>query len=174
MAITKKLAELLAERGLIQRRLASNDYWMAKFGSIPTWLDVSVDPAELLAESEVLNTRLAVVIKAINAANSTCTIVDGTSLCNAMIDRDIVARRIAVIRKVLADMPDFNAADKTTGPVLVPVVDIAALHAEADALSKQHRLLNVRIQQANWANAVEIPEADARAVEALAGRDGPI
>lgn len=156
MATKKKLAELLAERAEIQSLLSRLNARLATASRVAEGGKTAEDPANLFAEIESLHDRLALVIKTVNAVNIRCQTEDGVKIADAIVDRDILSRRIATINGAINASEREERGYGSSSVRYVPTIDIAALHEKADELSRQHRALDVRIQHANWNNEVQI------------------
>ena len=147
-----KLAEALVERKALNTKIDELATRMranvlAQEGDAPN------EPVEALrADHERAVAQLAVLIKAINRTNVATRLEDGQTIAEAITDRDMLGLRHRALDA---------AADATTGRMptryaraelrTLVTVDVPALRRDVDALARQLRELDVRIQAANWA-----------------------
>jgi hypothetical protein len=147
-----KLAEALAERAALTSRMSQLAGRAAQSARVQEGEEPVESPAALLAEHAALAERLADLVLRINRTNLDVTLADGRSLTAALARRDVLRLLIAA-RGAVADAASARADRFTRSEVrYVAAVDVAAVRGEVDALSKEWRELDVRIQEANWAN----------------------
>ncbi|MHB8646817.1 MAG: DIP1984 family protein [Thermomicrobiales bacterium] len=145
-----KLSEALIQRADSQKRIQElrgrlNASVIVQEGEQPPEA-----PDALLAELDRLFNQLTTLIGQINRTNLTATLESGSTLTDALAQRDVLRLRIGVLQ---------GAAQAASGPVnrysrteirQVPTVDIAALRQQTDRLSQDCRELDTAIQAANW------------------------
>lgn len=147
-----KLAEALVERKALNTRIEELAARM-RANVLVQEGDAPSEPVEALrAEHEQAIAQLAVLIKAINRTNVATRLEDGRTIAEAITDRDMLGLRHRALDA---------AADATTGRMpnryaraelrTLVTVDVPALRRDVDALARQLRELDVRIQAANWA-----------------------
>mgnify|MGYP000262752395 CR=1 FL=1 len=144
-----KLAEALVLRKdmqtLISRlrdRLFSNV--LVQDGDTP-----SEDPQELIARLEDTFQKLTELIARINKTNAQ-TLLESAPLSDAITKRDLMMRRISIMREVLkkaADRPDRYSRKEI---LLLTPLDVQEEEKKLDRLSYEVRLLDARIQAKNW------------------------
>lgn len=144
-----KLAEALVLRKdmqtLISRlrdRLFSNV--LVQDGDTP-----SEDPQELIARLEDTFQKLTELIARINKTNAQ-TLLESAPLSDAITKRDLMMRRIGIMREVLkkaADRPDRYSRKEI---LLLTPLDVQEEEKKLDRLSYEVRLLDARIQAKNW------------------------
>lgn len=144
-----KLAEALVLRKdmqtLISRlrdRLFSNV--LVQDGDTP-----SEDPQELIARLEETFQKLTELIARINKTNAQM-LLDGAPLSDAITKRDLMMRRIGIMREVLkkaADRPDRYSRKEI---LLLTPLNVQEEEKKLDRLSYETRLLDARIQAKNW------------------------
>ena len=111
------------------------------------------DAQGLLAEAERVLAELEDLISRINRTNA-ATMLDGQTLTDAIARRDVLRLRHALYTSVA------DAASGRSGPMMgrqmrselrfVPAVTVSDLRTAADEAAREHRELDIRIQQANW------------------------
>lgn len=144
-----KLAEALVLRKdmqtLISRlrdRLFSNV--LVQDGDTP-----SEDPQELIARLEDTFQKLTELIARINKTNAQ-TLLESAPLSDAITKRDLMMRRISIMREVLkkaADRPDRYSRKEI---LLLTPLNVQEEEKKLDRLSYEVRLLDARIQAKNW------------------------
>ncbi|MBN1318417.1 MAG: DIP1984 family protein [Anaerolineales bacterium] len=145
-----KLAEALAERKAIKTKmedLKKRIYQNAKVqeGDVPIEA-----PLDLLEELERETAKFEEIIGRINRTNNETVLPDGSTLMEAIVKKDMLH---------YLHMVYLNMADKAT-PVhdrfnrreikFIPTVDIGEIRRKADEIAREYRLLDMKIQKANW------------------------
>ncbi|MEV4915343.1 DIP1984 family protein [Streptomyces tirandamycinicus] len=151
---TAKLAEALAERAEATRRveqLRARIVGSARYqeGETPT-----EDAAGLLAEVDEVLSSLETLIRRINRTNATVEMGPDGALTDALARRDVLRLRHSVVTA---------AADAAAGTgergygrqlrselMMLSALSVAELRGQADALAREIRAVDVRIQRANW------------------------
>jgi hypothetical protein len=147
-----KLAEALAERSDAARRveqLRSRVVGSARYqeGEAPP-----EDAAALLAETGAVLDRLESLIRRINRTNATVVVgADGT-VTDALARRDVLRLRHAVVTSAAeaAAGRDQRARQLRSELAMLSALPVADLRAQADALAREIRELDLRIQRTNW------------------------
>ncbi|HEY9408021.1 MAG TPA: DIP1984 family protein [Jiangellaceae bacterium] len=145
-----KLAEALARRseltdrfGELQRRAAESARYQE--GDAP-----AEDASELMAESDRVADELERLIRRINATNLATELAPGTSVTDALAQRDVLRLR----RRFRADLADaaVTSTERWTRSEIkmVPAVDVRELRRQADAVAAELRALDTRLQEVNW------------------------
>ena len=144
-----KLAEALQERAdlmtnieQIKRRLINNV--LVQEGEVP-----AEDPADLKRELDGSLTRLAKLVAAINKTNC-LTLSEGVSLTALIAEKDALSTKIAAYKDVAYSASQAAHRASRTEIKILATVDVKKLQAEIDAMSKELRLLNNRLQECNW------------------------
>ena len=144
-----KLAEALQERadlrrviGQLEARIVNNA--RTAQGSKPT-----EDPAELIQALDGVMDRLAALITAINGTNS-ATVVDGRTLTEWIAHRDTLREKLEIYRRLVNEASEVTRRMTHTEILIVPAVDVPALNRQTDKMAKELRLIDNRIQAANW------------------------
>jgi hypothetical protein len=112
------------------------------------------DAGELVAEAGRVLAELEDLIRRINRTNAVTMLDEDMTVTDAIARREVLRMRHALYTAVA------DAASGTSGPGMVrqmrselryvPAVTVSELRTAADEAAKQHRELDVRIQQANW------------------------
>ncbi|MBP1544810.1 MAG: DIP1984 family protein [Oscillospiraceae bacterium] len=144
-----KLAEALQERADINRRIAQlrsrlMNNALTQEGELP-----AEDPNELLTELDGCVARLEKLIGDINHANCN-TVVDGCTLTQLIAQRDALTMKLQAYRELVSEA-SCTAQRATRSEIrILSSVDVRALQKKVDAMSKQLRELDAKIQMTNW------------------------
>lgn len=144
-----KLAEALIHRADLKQRLAGLHERIVRNAS-QEGDPPAEDPNALLEEFERLAKDYEETVVRINRTNLSARLENGTSITEAIALRDGLLLRIGTYRKLVAEATVVAARGLKTEIKFVPSVDVRAVQAEADRLSRAHRELDARIQAANW------------------------
>lgn len=143
------LAEALMERAELKAKISAvseriEDNILVQDNEAP-----GEDPKELLPELTASIQRLRVLICQINKTNCS-TLIDGESLT------DLIARRDCLLLEI-SSYKDFTetsrrSTDRARGSEIKirPCIEVKELQKRLDALSKDLRELEVKLQKANW------------------------
>ena len=145
-----KLAEALQERADLNRRVEQLRARLSNNVVMQEGVKPVESPDALLNEMDALLNRLEALIIAINRTNM-AAIVDGAPLSDALARRDVLKMRISILRDAVSQAS--RLAQRSRGDEIrqLPAVDVRALQRQVDDLSRDFRLLDNRIQAANWA-----------------------
>jgi hypothetical protein len=147
-----KLAEALANRADLQRRVEQVRARLQKSALVQEGESPPEDPQELLEESERLVSELERYVRRINRTNLSATLADGEpTLTDALARRDALALRYGNLKTLVNTasdrMPRYGRAEIR----ILPAVEVGPLRRRMDELARQRRELDIAIQQANWA-----------------------
>ena len=107
-------------------------------------------PNDLMNELERLSNQLLDLIKRINKTNSSAQLEEGVSLADALAVRDVTMLKRSVY-KDLADAASVAHNRYSRSEVkYLSTVNVADIQKRVDDLSREHRELDSRIQEANW------------------------
>ena len=148
-----KIAEALALRADLQRRLEQLKQRLVKNARIQEGDKPEEDPAELQSELERLANELTVLIQRINRTNAASRFGDGT-LADALAERDVLKIRYNTYRELAAAASTTQSRTTRSGVKYISTVSVAAIQRKADDLAKQYRELDTRIQEADWTIAL--------------------
>jgi len=144
-----KVAEALALRSDLQKRLEQLKQRLVKNARIQEGDKPEEDPVDLQAEFEKSAQELTQLIQRINRTNSTARLAD-RSLADSLAERDVLKIRYNTYRE-LASAASTTQARMTRSEVkFISTVSVAAIQRKADDLARQYRELDTRIQEADW------------------------
>ena len=156
-----KLAEALVERKGLQERLARLHTRLAASAKVQEGDNPAEQPGELIEEARRVLEEIKRLTMQINFTNlqtvlpggSDSGTSDGTSLMAAIAERD----RLRDERTMLEQVGNAARLDTNRGYGVTrneikrrSTVDVADIQKQIDALSQSYRLLDTRIQEANW------------------------
>jgi hypothetical protein len=144
-----KIAEALALRADLQKRLEQLKQRLVKNARIQEGDTPEENPAELQSELEKSARELVSLIQRINRTNAASQFGAGT-LADALAERDVLKIRYNVYRE-LANAASTSQNRTTRSEVkFVSTVSVAAIQRRADDLAKEYRELDTRVQEADW------------------------
>jgi len=144
-----KLAEALQERADLIRKIAQlssriNDNALVQEGEKP-----NEDPKAMLAELRSCVDRLEKLVAAIN--NTNCTVkVDGVTLTRMIARKDTLRSLQSVLRSAIEAASQSTYRARGAEIKIVSTLDVGTLRKESDSVAKELRLLDNKLQQANW------------------------
>jgi methyl-accepting chemotaxis protein len=144
-----KIAEALALRADIQKRLEQLKQRLVKNARIQEGDKPEEDPVELQAELERLAQELTMLIQRINRTNAGSRFGNGT-LADALADRDVLKIRYNAYRELAAAASTTQSRMTRSEVKFISTVSVAATQRKADDLAKRYRELDTKIQEADW------------------------
>lgn len=144
-----KLAEALQERADLRRVIGQLETRIVNNARIAEGTTPTEDPAELIRTLDGAMDRLAALITAINGTNSV-TVVDGRSLTEWIAQRDTLKEKIEIYRRLVNEASEVTRRMTHSEILIVPAVDVPTLNRQTDKMAKELRLMDNRIQAANW------------------------
>lgn len=144
-----KLAEALAERADLQKRIQQLKERLNLNAKVQEGEQPNENPEDLLTELDTLISRLEQLITAINKTNS-LTFADGESLTALLAKRDCLSLKITILQDFLNEANDIFYRGTRTEIKICSTVSITKKRKELDNLSRDLRKLDMRIQQCNW------------------------
>ena len=148
-----KLAEALQERADLRRVIGQLEARIVNNARIAEGTTPTEDPAELIRTLDGAMDRLAALITAINGTNSV-TVVDGRSLTEWIAQRDTLKEKIEIYRRLVNEASEVTRRMTHSEIRIVPAVDVPTLNRQTDKMAKELRLMDNRIQAANWTTAL--------------------
>ncbi len=144
-----KLAESLILRADCQKRFEQLKARIVRSAKVQEGDAPPENPQELVAELERTAAELAELIKRINRTNSNTFFEGERTLSDALAERDVLAMRRAAY-SALAEAAAVQQNLYSRSEVkFVSTVNVAEAQRQTDALAKQYRELDARIQELN-------------------------
>lgn len=144
-----KLAEALQERADLNRQIEQLKFRLTNNAITQEGEAPAEDPGQLLGQLDRSVARLEELMAAINLANCR-TVVDGMTLTQLIARKDCLRLKIEAYRE-LAEAASQTAHRATRSEIrILSAVDVKAIQADVDAMAKELRLLDNKLQQTNW------------------------
>lgn len=145
-----KLAEALILRSDLQKKLEQirsrlYNNVLTQEGELP-----SEDPNVLLEEFISSQRDLTSIIKRINKTNNSTPFNEHMMLSDALIERDALLKMRSILSTSAEQASQRQDRYSRTEIKYVSTIDIKEFQKEVDNLSKEHRILDTKIQGLNW------------------------
>ena len=144
-----KLAEALQERADIQKRLSQSRGRLLNNAKVQEGEKPVENPAELLQEMDGMILRLEELVLHINMTNAR-TADNGETLTSLLAKRECLQKKVGLMRDFLDRASELVERSAYTEIKVHSTVSVPEKRKELDALSKDLRNLDSRIQQLNW------------------------
>ena len=148
-----KLAEALSIRKDLQKRIDQLQVRLCRNAKIQEGDEPAEQPSELLKELNTCLNQLQNLILKINEANIRI-VKDGRSLTEMLAEREVLLKRIGVLREVFATASQSQDRYSRSEIKFVSTVDVKDLNKTIDGYSQQLRKLDIAIQQLNFSEEV--------------------
>ena len=145
-----KLAQALILRADTQKRIEQLKVRLLSNAKTQENEKPSEDPKLLLKELDKLTSELFRLICSINLTNSSAKF-DGVSLTEMIAKKDALTLKANVLREFATSASQKVDLYSNSEIKILSTVDVAALQKQVDALSKEIRELEMKLQEANWA-----------------------
>lgn len=145
-----KLAQALILRSDTQKRIEQLKVRLLSNAKTQENEKPSEDPKLLLKELDKLTSELFRLICSINLTNSSAKF-DGMSLTEMIAKKDALTLKANVLREFATSASQKVDLYSNSEIKILSTVDVAALQKQVDALSKEIRELEMKLQEANWA-----------------------
>ena len=144
-----KLAQALILRSDAQKRIEQLKVRLLSNAKTQENESPSEDPKLLLKELDKLTSELFTLIYSINLTNSSAKF-DGMSLTEMIAKKDALVLKANVLREFATSASQKVDLYSNSEIKILSTVDVAALQKQVDALSKEIRELEMKLQEANW------------------------
>ena len=138
-----KLAQALAERADIQKRLGQLRERLQLNARVQQGEKPAEQPKELLAELDTLSARLEQLVAQINLANAKVT-DGGETLTEMLARRDALTLKVDILRDFMLQASETVIRGTRSEVKIISTVDVAALRRQTDELSRELRELDGR------------------------------
>ena len=144
-----KLAEALQERADIARRIDQLRYRLSRNATVQEGEKPAEDPNELITELDGCAARLEELMARINLTNAQ-TIVEGKTLTELIAKRDALNLKISVYRGFLNEASNLAGRASRSEIKILSTVNVRKLQKQLDDMSRDLRVTDNALQQANW------------------------
>lgn len=155
------IGEALNRRGDLQNRIAQLQDRLRACVVTQEGEEPPEDPGALMREIDRLCTELEGLIAKINHANASARLADGVTVTEALARRDVIALRQGALRATIKSATGEGGAlgggfSRYSRSEIRTVrhVRVSELQDRLDALAKQRRELDNRVQEHNWQTAL--------------------
>lgn len=144
-----KLAEALNQRADLQRRIAQLRERLSNNVKVQEGDQPAEKPEDLFKELGYCLKELENLIVRINRTNQE-TVWEGKTLTEIIAGKDTLSLHLSVLRSVL-DSANVRSDRYSRNEIkFVRTVDVNVLQKQVDNLSRDLRVLDSKLQQANW------------------------
>lgn len=144
-----KLATALATRADLQSRLNELETRLAANSKVQEGEKPDENPMELISEKDRIIAELETLISRINLTNSK-TEAGGMTITELLAKRDCLKLDIKIMRNFLNSASNKIHRLSRSEIVVKSTVNVAELQKKVDALSKELRETDEKIQELNW------------------------
>lgn len=144
-----KIAEALALRADHQKRVEQLKARLLRNAKVQEGEQPAEDPEALILEYEALASELVQLIRRINVTNSSASVA-GRSMTQALAERDILKLRHSMYRDVAQAATITQSVTTRSEVRFKGTVTVSVVQKKADAIARELRELDARIQEANW------------------------
>ncbi len=144
-----KLAAALLQRADLQRRISDLGNRLNNNAKVQDGSKPFEDPAALIAELDRDFAELEDLVARINHTNNE-SMVGGVSLTDLLAKRDCLKQKIVIMRTFLDNASAPVSRYSLKEIMVFSTVDVKELQKSVDALSKELREVDEKIQGANW------------------------
>lgn len=149
-----KLAEALAQRSECQTRLDELKKRIVRNARVQEGEQPGEDPQVLLDEVDRLALRLMELVQTINRTNSATNFDEGTTIADAIAERDVLGRKRDLLIAV-GDAASTRQDRYTKSEVrFVAAIPVGKIQRQVDQLAKRYREIDTKIQELNWKTEV--------------------
>jgi hypothetical protein len=150
-----KLANALAQRADLQRRMAQLGSRLMNNAKVQEGEQPAEDPKALLAEMENVSAELEELICRINLTNTAARSDTGESLTALLARRDCLKMKLGLYREFLQTASDVVPRGLRTEIRIVSTVKVSQMQKQVDDMSRDLRLLEETIQGLNWTTELQ-------------------
>ena len=144
-----KLAQALILRSDTQKRIEQLKVRLLSNAKTQENESPSEDPKLLLKELDKLTSELFRLICSINLTNASAKF-DGMNLTEMIAKKDALVLKANVLREFATSASQKVDLYSNSEIKILSTVDVSALQKQVDALSKEIRELEMKLQEANW------------------------
>lgn len=144
-----KLAEALQERADLNRNIEQLKSRLERNALVQEGEAPAEQPEKLKLELDASIARLSQLIFCINLTNCS-THAGGQTLTELIAKKDALSLKIRAYKDIVSAASQISYRARGTEIKIKPTVPVADWQAEIDAMSKELRLLDNRLQESNW------------------------
>ena len=145
-----KIAEALIMRADCQKRIEQLRSRLVNSAKVQEGEEPPENPQTLLVELEATVNELTTLIKKINRTNSQTILEDNLTVSDALAKRDTLSLKRGVYDSLLDAASSQRNRYSRSEIKFVSTVNVVEIQQQVDRLARDYRLLDTKIQQANW------------------------
>lgn len=145
-----KLAEALIIRADCQKKISQLRSRLVNSAKVQEGDLPPENPQTLLGELDATVNELTNLIQKINQTNSQTIIEENLTISDALAQRDTLALKRSVYDSLLDAASCQQNRYSLSEIKSVSTVNVVEIQQEVDRLARDYRLLDTKIQQANW------------------------
>ena len=145
-----KIAEALILRADCQKRIEQLRSRLVNSAKVQEGEQPPENPQSLLAALDATVNELTNLIQKINRTNSQTILEENLTISDALAQRDTLSLKRNVYDSLLQSASSLQARYSRTEIKSVSTVNVVEIQTEIDRLARDYRLLDTKIQQANW------------------------
>lgn len=144
-----KLAEALQERADLKEKISQLHSRIEANCVVQEGEKTAEDPAALMAELDSALSHEEEIVAAINLTNSR-TMIDGQSVTELIAHKDRLAKQLSIYRSIARSGSLTAQRSRGSEIKILSAVDVHQMQQKADAMAKQLRIADNKLQQNNW------------------------
>lgn len=144
-----KLAEALQERADINRNVEQLKSRLNNNVLVQEGEQTAEEPERLRRELDASIQRLAYLISRINLTNCE-TKIGGQTLTELIAEKDALSLKLSAYKEIVHTASQISYRARGTEIKIKPAIAVGEWQAEIDAMSKELRLLDNKLQACNW------------------------
>ncbi|MEA4912594.1 MAG: DIP1984 family protein [Oscillospiraceae bacterium] len=144
-----KLAEALQERADINRSIEQLKGRLNNNALVQDGEEAAENPEKLKQELDASIERLAYLIFHINMTNCAAE-VGGRSLTQLIAEKDALSLKICAYKEIVNTGSQTSYRARNTEIKIKPAISVRDWQAQIDAMSKELRVLDNKLQESNW------------------------
>lgn len=145
-----KLAEALVQRKGLREHIHRLEIRLAACAQLQEGDAPPEDPADLRKDLDRAMAEMEALVVRINSTNVQAAIPGFSSIMEAIARRDSLMTRQRILRNICEQSRVVVGRHLRSEIKYVTLYDVGALEREIDALARECRELDTRIQEANW------------------------
>ncbi len=145
-----KLAEALVNRADAQKRIEQIKQRLVKSAKVQEGENPPENPADLVQELDRTLREFIDLVRRINKTNSSTAFQEGMTLTDALAERDALALKRNALN-ALIEAASVQIAHYSRSEIkYLSTINVAEMQKQIDALAKEYRELDTKIQELNW------------------------
>ena len=149
-----KLAEALAQRSECETRLEELERRIVRNARVQEGDQPGEEPQVLLDEVDRIALRLMELVQTINRTNSATRFDEGTTIADAVAERDVLGRKRDLLMAVADAASTRQDRFTHSGVRFVASIPVGKVQRQVDQLAKRYREIDTKIQELTWRTEV--------------------